>query len=294
MALALTACGNHHMPVREVRDAPQMLTMPQVLEQSAPDEWRSLDLANTLYLEFEQGRVIIELYPWLAPKHVANILRLTRAGYFDQLNIIRVQDNFVVQWGDGEKAKQFTQSLPGEFEQPLPKDAPIIYLPDVDGYASHVGFRDSMPIAADPEAGLYWGAHCYGVLGAGRDNSKDSGSGAELYVVTGHAPRQLDRNITVAGRVIQGMPILSAFTRGEAPMGMLPEQAAKPQILKVRVAADVPEAERTALEILRSDSASFVRLVESRRNRPDAWYLRKAGHIDLCNVPLPTRPKTTP
>lgn len=36
-------------------------------------------------------------------------------------------------------------------------------------------------------------------------------------------------------------------------------------------------------------SASFEALVEARRNRADAWYLRKAGHIDLCNVPIPVR-----
>src|SRR5690606_9568936 len=76
------------------------------------------------------------------------------------------------------------------------------------------------PAARDPADGTAWLAHCYGTVGAGRDNDADSGSGTELYVVTGHAPRQLDRNITVVGRVVQGMELLSALPRGPAPAGL--------------------------------------------------------------------------
>ena len=60
-------------------------------------------------------------------------------------------------------------------------------------------------------------------------------------------------------------------------------------IAAARLASDVPEAERTKLELLRTDSATFRTVVESRRNRRDEWYKRPAGHIDLCNVPLPVR-----
>jgi len=62
-------------------------------------------------------------------------------------------------------------------------------------------------------------------------------------------------------------------------------------IQHLRVAADVPPAERTELEILRSDSATFQALVEARRNRREEWFIRPAGHIDLCNVPLIVRTK---
>jgi len=57
----------------------------------------------------------------------------------------------------------------------------------------------------------------------------------------------------------------------------------------VRLAADVPEAERSALEVLRTDSATFQTVVEARRNRYDDFYVRPAGYIELCNVPLPVR-----
>jgi peptidylprolyl isomerase len=57
-------------------------------------------------------------------------------------------------------------------------------------------------------------------------------------------------------------------------------------IVSTKLASDVPEAERTKLELLRTDSKTFATVVESRRNRRDEWYKRPAGHIDVCNVPL--------
>ena len=62
--------------------------------------WRRPDPDNTLYLQLSSGRVIIELAPRVAPHHVANIKALVRAHYFDGLAILRVQDNYVVQWAD--------------------------------------------------------------------------------------------------------------------------------------------------------------------------------------------------
>lgn len=57
----------------------------------------------------------------------------------------------------------------------------------------------------------------------------------------------------------------------------------------VRLAADVPAAERVDLEVLRTDTQTFTDLVESRRNRQDEWYKVPAGRIDVCNVPVPVR-----
>jgi peptidylprolyl isomerase len=149
-----------------------------------------------------------------------------------------------------------------------------------------------MPVAGDAVGGALWPAHCYGTLGVGRDNAADSGSGAELYVVIGHAPRQLDRNITVAGRVISGMEWLSALPRGRGALGFYESPSERIPIQRMRVAADVPEEERTPLQVLRTDTATFSALIESRRNRRDAWYLRPAGVIDLCSVPVPVRRKS--
>jgi peptidylprolyl isomerase len=65
-------------------------------------------------------------------------------------------------------------------------------------------------------------------------------------------------------------------------------------IKSLRRASSVPAAERTDIEVLRDDRPVFAQFVEARRNRSDAWYLRKAGHIDVCNIAVPVRdaPKT--
>jgi len=107
--------------------------------------------------------------------------------------------------------------------------------------------------------------------------------------VIGHAPRQLDRNIALVGRVVQGMELLSVLPRGTGPLGFYEQPGQHVPITSVRVAADVPEAERSRLEVLRTDTATFAALVEARRNRRDDWYKVPAGYIDLCNVPLPVR-----
>lgn len=277
-------------------------TMQQVLDASKPADWRALDPANTLYLDLPSGRVVIELAPAFAPLHVANIRKLVQAKYFDGLAILRVQDNFVTQWGDPNaedkaKARSFgeaSKTLAPEFERDIAKELPFTRLPDGDVYASEVGFTNGMPAARDSKSGKTWLAHCYGMLGAGRDNAPDSGNGAELYVVIGQSPRQLDRNIALVGRVVEGMERLSALPRGTGALGFYEKPQQRIAIRSVRLAADVPATDRTPLEVLRTDTPTFAALVESRRNRRDDWYKVPAGKIDLCSVPIPVRAPAMP
>jgi peptidylprolyl isomerase len=127
------------------------------------------------------------------------------------------------------------------------------------------------------------------MVGAARDVSPDSGGGGELYVVIGHAPRHLDRNVTLVGRVVQGVELFSSLPRGTGALGFYESADERTPINAARIAADLPEAERTPLETLRTDTATFEAMVESRRNRREEWFDRPAGRIELCNVPLPVR-----
>lgn len=282
--------------VLAVPDGP-IRTMGEILESAPAEDWRALDPARLLLMEFAGQRVVIELAPAFAPRHVENVLKLVRGAYFDGLAILRVQDNFVVQWGDpaaeDEEARRPTgaaqRKLAAEFTRPASADLDFLRLPDVDGYAPEVGFSQGMAAARDPRQGRAWLAHCYGTLGVGRDNEVDSGGGAELYVVIGQAPRQLDRNITTIGRVVQGMEALASLPRGSGPLGFYADPAQRIAMTRIRVVADLDAEERPRLQALRTDSASFAELVESRRNRRDPWYKLPAGHIDLCQVPLPVR-----
>jgi len=273
---------------------PPPRTMADVIAASTPADWRPLEPENTLYLQLAQGRVVIELAPDFAPQHAANIRALARGKYFDGLAIVRAQDNFVVQWGDPEGKRSLGDAkatLPPEFTVKLTPALPFEVLPDRDGYAPEVGFSQGFPAARDVARGEAWLAHCYGMVGAGRGNAPDSGNGAELYVVTGHAPRQLDRNIALVGRVVQGIELLSSQPRGSGPMGFYEKVEQTVPITSVRVAADLPVAERASLEVMRTDTERFRQLVEARRNRRDDWYLVPAGYIDLCNVPVVVRPR---
>ena len=273
-------------------DAPPARTMAEVLAASLPADWRVPDPADTLYLDLDTGRVVIELAPAFAPEHVANIRRLARQGYYDGLAIVRAQDNFVVQWGDPGGKRPLVAAratLPPEFTVPITPGLPFVRLPDVDGYAPEVGFSGGFPAARDPKTGQAWLAHCYAMVGAGRDNDPESGNGTEIYVVIGHAPRQLDRNIALVGRVLLGMERLSALPRGSGSLGFYEQVSQHVPIRRVRVADDVPDTERTRIEVLRTDTVTFAALVEARRNRRDDWYKVPAGYIDVCNVPIPVR-----
>jgi len=266
-----------------------------LLDASTPADWRTPDPSDLLYMDLAGGRVVIELAPAFAPAHVGNIRTLAREGFWNGLTLYRSQDNFVVQFGDiteegvpGKPIGSAQATLPAEFDRAASGVA-FHALPDPDGWAAETGFADGFPAARDPRTGRAWLAHCYGTLGAGRDMAPDSSNGTELYVVTGQSPRQLDRNITVVGRVLQGMELLSVLPRGTGPLGFYEDPAQRTPIRSIRLASDVPVAQRTPLQVLRTDTALFDAVVESRRNRRDDWYLQPAGHIDLCNISVPVR-----
>jgi peptidylprolyl isomerase len=286
LALAWQAAGAAELPVKP--------TVADIVKASKPADWRPLDLQNTLYLDLPAGRVVIEMAPVFAPNHVANIKALVHEKYFDGLAVLRSQDNWVVQWGDPDEKnpkpiKHAQRTLPGEFTVPLKNDTMFTRLPDHDGYAPQVGFSNGFPSGRDPKSGRAWLTHCYGTVGVGRDNASDSGGGTELYVVIGNAPRHLDRNITVIGRVIAGMPLLSTLPRGGGPMGFYDKPEQNVPIKSVRLAADVPEAERSHYAVMRTETAAYKAVVEAQRNRGGPWNKVAAGYIELCNAPLPVR-----
>jgi cyclophilin family peptidyl-prolyl cis-trans isomerase len=272
-------------------------SMAEILAAAQPTDWRPLDPNHTLYVELPAGRVIIELAPGFAPLHVANIKALARAGYYDGLPVLRVQDNYVAQWGDPDNRHPIPRGigpLAPEFDSEIWPQMPFTPLPDGDVYAPEVGFSGSFPAARSTQQHLAWLAHCYGMVGVGRDLDVRSGSGAEMYVVIGHAPRHLDRNVALVGRVMKGIELLSGLPRGSGEMGFYSATETAVRIKSIRVAADLPPAQRSRLEVIRTDTPTFAALIESRRNRHDDFFKVPAGHIDLCNVPIAVREPAPP
>lgn len=172
-----------------------------------------------------------------------------------------------------------------------------------DAYARHTGFKDGFALGVEvfqgqrEGKGFGWAiknaspTHCYGMVGVGRNYSPDTGSGAELYTVIGHAPRHLDRNIALVGRVIEGMEHLSSLPRGKGALGFYTaEEAAKrTPILSVRVASDLAPAEQPAFEYLSTESATFATYAEAIANRRDPFFIVPAGGADVCNIRVPVR-----
>jgi peptidylprolyl isomerase len=267
-------------------------TSAEIIAKAPPGDWRPLDPAHTLYVELPAGRVVIELDPAYAPLHVANIETFAHEHYYDGLPVERSQDNYVVQWGDRDGKKPLGSAKPrlaSEFTTPIAKTLPFTRLPDPDTYAPQTGFSAGFAVARDPAHNETWLVHCYGYVGVARDTDPMTGSGAELYVVNGQAPRHLDRNTVVVGRVVQGMELLADIPRSLAPLGFYEKPEEMTPVRAIRVATDVPPAERTNLEMMRTDSESFRKLIEARRNRSEAWFHRPANAVDVCNVPVPVR-----
>ena len=276
------------------------LTVAQALADAPAADWRSPAPEQTVVMTLPGGRqVLIELAPGFAPRHTRQIAQLVHAGWYDGLAIARVNDNYVTQWGDADATRALPEgqarTQPAEFFLPaLPAGAHWLELPGPDSFARHTGLVDGWPAARNRPGGPVWLAHCYGMVGAGRDNAADSGT--ELYAVIGHSPRQLDRNVTLVGRVLQGIEHLAALPRGTAAMGFYATPAERTPLLTVRLLADLPAQQRPDLQVLRTDSPGYARWLAAKRERREDWFVEPGGHIDLCNAlpPVRQRPAVLP
>ncbi len=268
----------------------------EILADAPSSAWRTLKPDDLLVMQLPQGRVVIELAPQFAPDHVAAIKQLAAAHYWDGLAITRVQDNFVVQWGDPAAGTARQHPLPANLPRLLPpeytrstQDLDFMRLQDGDIYAPAVGFVRGFPVGEDPRTGRAWLLHCYGMVGVGRDDPPDTGDGTQLYAVIGQAPRQLDRNLAVIGRVVQGMDILSALPRGRGALGVYRNASHRTPIISLRLASSQPAANQPHLQVLRTASATFANLLANRRHRANSWFVYRPDRVSVCNVPLPVR-----
>jgi peptidylprolyl isomerase len=316
-ALALAAA-----PLAAQDKPAEPVTPASVIAASRPSEWKPIDPADLLVMDFApdssgaRRQVIVQLIPPpFSRGWVGNIRALARAHWWDGTTVYRVVDNWVAQWGDGEDDPKKAKPLPAGIET-VPESAytvpmqckayvfqrkvlseacepALTALEAIDPYIQkgQTGFSAGWPVAVALASGgnVAWPVHCYGSVGVARDLSPDTGSGAELYAVIGAPPRQLDRNIAVVGRVIEGIENLSILPRGKGEAGVYDDPKLRVPILSVRLGSELPAAEQPRFEYLASDSQSFADYVHVRANRNDAFYKVPAGGIDVCNVQVPIR-----
>ncbi|MCV0382304.1 MAG: peptidylprolyl isomerase [Erythrobacter sp.] len=324
-ALAATALA---FPLT-AQEAPPAPSPAEIVAGADGSEWIDILPEDLLVMTLapdrdgKARRVVIQLMPEpFSQGWIANIRTLARAGWYDGISVNRVQDNYVTQWGDpnydNPEAEGEAKPLPeglrvideGSYTT-LWSDIPAVFsqageiitsrAQDLqramtgqspmrgDAYAATTVLAEGWPLGL--EDGKAWPLHCYGMVGVGRGMSPDAGSGAELYTVIGHAPRHLDRNIALVGRVIEGMEHLSSLPRGSGDLGFYTAEEAdkRTPILSIRVARDLPAAERPRFEYLGTDSQTFARYAEARANRRDPFFIVPAGGADICNIPVPVR-----
>lgn len=292
VAITVMSCTSARVGGDEAATASSTRSYSEIIEQSNAQDWIQLNPDYTLYLELPSGTAVIALSRSLATDHVNQIRTLARSRYFDGLRFYRVIEGFVAQFGargdDRELPAGAADSLVAEFDQPISATVPFASLGNRDGYADDVGFVDGLPAGKDNRDNRIWLAHCTGALAYARSTRPNSAA-ATLYL-TLQPQRYLDRNLSVVGHVVWGMEHVQAITRAFPDEGgIIAEKGRQTPIVSLRVASDIPREDRINLEIFDTNSKSFPELVESRRNRPEAFFIHRPNYIDLCQMPVPVR-----
>jgi cyclophilin family peptidyl-prolyl cis-trans isomerase len=306
------------------------------LSAIAPSDLLVMELAPGAF--GKPRRVVIQLMPPpFSQGWIGNIRKLAAAHWWDGTSVNRVQDNYVVQWGDASEKKalpaglvtvgeekytvsimelaaaaaesavrNLTSTIPVRSSKQVaasigkqPNIGDIVVTSDArtqstfyrDAYGD-AGFSFGWPVAGNVRTKDFrndrrWPIHCYGMVGVGRNLSPDTGSGAELYTVIGHAPRHLDRNIALVGRVIEGIEHLSSLPRGTGALGFYETAEERVPILSVRLGTEIKDLR--AFQYLSTESNSFAKYAEARANRRDPFFIKPAGGADICNIPVPVR-----
>lgn len=328
--LLVAATASLALPASAQEPAP--IPSPGEIAAAAPaSDWIAIAPSDLLVMDLAPNakgkprRVVIQLMPApFSQGWIGNIRKLAAAHWWDGTSVNRVQDNYVVQWGDVTEKKVLPEGLVtvaeseyvtplsedlqaalrakmkseeaellAAFRQPADKKIPAIKraIPRDPFAEETIAFR-GWPVAIDRQDQSGWPVHCYGMVGVGRNLSPDTGSGAELYTVIGHAPRHLDQNIALVGRVVSGIEHFSSLPRGTGALGFYETEAERVPIASIRIASELPVADQPRFEYLSTESDSFARYADARANRHDPFFIKPAGGADICNIPVPVRPVT--
>ena len=309
------------------KSTPSALAPSQIVAAAPATEWVAIPASDLLVMTLAPDaagrprRVVIQLIAApFSQGWVRNIRKLAAAHWYDGVSVNRVQDNYVAQWGDATAKKPLPAGLEAVPESdydhpPAPLDGfkfhqgELWVAPSAGGGAPPSPIFDPMPAfrgvtpwytdtffkgfavssVLSPHGSEVFPIHCYGMVGVGRDVSPSTGTGAELYTVIGHAPRHLDRNIALVGRVIDGIEHLSSLPRGTEALGFYKTPQERTPVVSIRLAIELPAAERPRFEYLSTESPTFARYADARANRKDEFFIRPASGADVCNVPVPVR-----
>lgn len=254
--------------------------------------WREVKPENLVFVELYEGQFAIELKPTFAPKTVKQFRKLIDERFYDGLSFYRVIDGFVAQGGDGSDLGELSMVplIEAEFERELPEEWPFTEVQENDLFADQTGFINGFAVGRSIADNKIWLAHCPGVVAMARNETPDS-SRTDFYVVIGQAPRYLDRNMNVFGRVVYGMDVVQKINRGPATQnGIFQDEEKSSRIRSMRLASEIPKKDRMSVFVMDTNSRNFKNLLKDRRNRKQKFFHTQPPKVlDICQVPLAGR-----
>jgi peptidylprolyl isomerase len=264
------------------------LSAAPVLAQPAPTaaDWRTPKADDVLVIDTNKGRILVEMTPETAPLYATRMRELTREGLFNGLTFFRVIDDFMAQTGDPENrgtGSSAKPDLPAEFQFRRGPETPFALA--VDQSVAEVGFIKSLPVSTqsmmlapmtrDGKVSGY-AFYCPGVAGAARGEDENSAN-SQFFLMRQNFPR-LERRYSAWGRVISGLDVVRAIKTGEP----VPEPQDKME--RVRVLADIPEAERPKVRVI--DPAGPWFKAEIARARAAG-----GANFSACDINIPVEVK---
>ena len=271
-----------------VAEAQETATTAPAQAASAPTDWRTVPADNLMIIDTNRGRVLVELAPEAAPLHVERMRLLTRRAFFDGIVFHRVIDGFMAQTGDplgnGEGQSPYPD-IKGEFTFRRGPETP--FTPVASPAGAMLGFLNSLPIQTQPTTLMAttgdgkvhgWGAYCPGVAGMARDDAPDSAN-SQFFLMRQPYPA-LDKRYTVWGNVVSGLDVVRAIKVGDGDNGAV--TAEPDRMIRVRIASDLPEAERPVVQVLDTASAAFRTLADGVRTA-------RGADFSICDIVLPVQ-----
>ena len=278
----------------------------EVLEAAPADAWQEIAPVDLLVFQLapapdgSERRIVVQLIdaPW-SQKWVRNMRKLAAGGWWDTNSwVYRIAPGFVAQWGDPNEDRapmegleevgraDFIHPLSEPVSLPNPCEDRVFDNAFCDAYAPVAMFKGGWPVATDGTAD--WPLHCPGMVGVARDVDPATGRGDTLYTIIGHAPRRLDRNLAVVGRVVEGLDLLRTQPPGAGEMGFYAEGQDPLKIEWARVASDLKPDARPHYKYLKTDSDTFVEW-EAALVQPNPFYSDPPSDYDICALTYPVR-----
>lgn len=278
--------GGEKKVVQAPRNLPsnaELTSKVHTTDKPGSADWRTPDPDNLLVIDTNRGRIIVEMYPVIAPAHVAQIKTLAKRHFYDGQTFFRVIDEFMAQTGDPTNTGTGGSDLPNlkaEFLFKRRDTTPFVSATTIRGSLS-AGFVGAMPVASQSEDLMAmtadgsvqaWALYCPGVAAMARAEDPDSAN-SQFFLMRAAYPA-LTQKYTAWGRVVLGQDVVNSIKPGE------PVAAPQDQMVKVRLASDLPDAERPKVQVVDPASAYFRTMLSKTVNLPG---------FSVCDVPIEAR-----